>query len=403
MANIYSFSQVQTYNQCELKYRYKYLDKIKLEIPEETADLVLWDIVHKTLEKLYEDINNFKNISLEELLSYYYELWEEKKKEVYQTWSEIIIKWKWELQDYINRGDYYIKSYYEKHKPFDDIKVISTEQNIYFNINDNIKFRWIIDRLDKKWDDFIISDYKTNKNLPTEQKQEYIDQLTLYWLAIKQKYWKYLENIRAKLYFLHFDIEDERLITDNLLEEVVWRYKEIIDKIEIKRFNYNMWQKDEFFPEENPLCRFCEFQSICPVFSHAGMEDEVSSDITWKTIKTLVDEYAQLSQKANEIEKEKDTLKTIISDYAENKWLKKLYWNESAVSISKSINFKILDKDKTKDILEKKWTLDECLDLDRFKLSSMFKNSKLNLEDFADCVQKTQSFTLRKSSTKNLK
>ena len=69
---------------------------------------------------------------------------------------------------------------------------------LYFTLNgeencdENKKsFFWIIDRLDKEDDGtFIINDYKTNKNLPPEDKEEYIEQLTLYALWIRQKYGK---------------------------------------------------------------------------------------------------------------------------------------------------------------------------------------------------------------------
>ncbi|MEI6774213.1 MAG: PD-(D/E)XK nuclease family protein [bacterium] len=45
-----------------------------------------------------------------------------------------------------------------------------------------MKFRGFIDRLDKEGEMFIINDYKTNKNLPPESKEEYREQLTLYGL-----------------------------------------------------------------------------------------------------------------------------------------------------------------------------------------------------------------------------
>jgi len=44
----------------------------------------------------------------------------------------------------------------------------------------SIKFRGFIDRLDKEGETFVINDYKTNKNLPPESKEEYQEQLTLY-------------------------------------------------------------------------------------------------------------------------------------------------------------------------------------------------------------------------------
>ncbi len=389
MSTIYSFSQVQLYSQCPLAFRYKYIDWIKLEIPEESADLILWDIVHKTLEKLYEDINNFRNVELDALIDYYHSLWTEKRDSVYQSWNDIVVKWKWQIDDYIKRWQEYIKSYFEKHKPFDDIKVVSTEQNIYFNLDENIKFRWIIDRLDKSGYSFIINDYKTNKNLPTEKKQQYIEQLTLYWLGIKQQYGKYFDKIFGKIHFLHFDVLDTREITEDLLSNVVDKYKNIVQEIQEKRFAHNMWKLDVFEPIENVGCRFCEFKSICPLFSHASMDDEIVDKIWQKTIKGMIDEYAEISIQVKTLENSKKQLKEVISNYANKKWMKRLYWNKYQASISKGISYSIIDKENLQKLLEQKWLLEEALDISNSKIWNLVKNSKLSLDECKKYVKQS--------------
>jgi RecB family exonuclease len=76
----------------------------------------------------------------------------------------------------------YLKAYYQKFAPFNDVKVIATELNLNFDLDKEgqKKFRGFVDRLDKVGDTFIINDYKTGKSLPPEQKEEYTEQLTLY-------------------------------------------------------------------------------------------------------------------------------------------------------------------------------------------------------------------------------
>jgi RecB family exonuclease len=75
-----------------------------------------------------------------------------------------------------------VANYYDKYSPFEEISVVATEASIIFELNDQTKFRGFIDRLDKEGETFIINDYKTNKNLPPESKEEYKEQLTLYGL-----------------------------------------------------------------------------------------------------------------------------------------------------------------------------------------------------------------------------
>ena len=67
---VYSFSQVQTYLQCPLKYKFRYVDKIVPEY-EENLHLILGTEVHAALEWLYNQVNNFNVPSFEELENFF--------------------------------------------------------------------------------------------------------------------------------------------------------------------------------------------------------------------------------------------------------------------------------------------------------------------------------------------
>lgn len=395
---IYSFSKINLYKQCPLKYRYKYIDKIELQEFEETADLLLWKAVHFALEKFYNDLNNFHKPSKTTLVKFFDDYFESKISEQKEKWNEIVIKWDNKIEDYKRRWVIYLEQYRDKHSPFEDIKVVSTETNIVFELDENIKFRGVVDRLDKKWNTFVINDYKTNKNLPTEDKDDYIEQLTLYWLWIKQKYGKYMEKMEANLYFLHFDIEDRRIITDKKLDEIVKKYKSIIQEIEQKTFDYNMWDKKSFETRENPLCRFCEYQTACPLFSHSNMDDEV---VVWeKTIKKLVDQYWDISNQLSDLDKQKKMIKEVILNYLEDKEYKKLYWKDYLVSISESKNYKIENKEKFIEILEKEWILNDTMDIDRHKVNKLFKDKELDINELKEIIKPQTSWTLRAGKNK---
>jgi hypothetical protein len=76
--------------------------------------------------------------------------------------------------------------------------------------------------------------------LPPEQKDEYVEQLTLYGLGVQQKYAKYFKHLKARLFYLHFDLVDEREITDANIQTVVKKYSDLIEKVEHKKFSLNM-------------------------------------------------------------------------------------------------------------------------------------------------------------------
>lgn len=396
----YSHSKVQLYKQCPLKFRFQHIDKYPSEF-ETTADLVLWNAVHYSLEKLYTSVNNFHIPSLEEVLEKYFDFWEFKIDELKNKWEELIIKSVDNtLQDYKNRGENYLRNYYNNFFPFDKIKVVDTEANIYFKLDQDISFVGYIDRLDKDWDrSFVINDYKTNKRLPTEDKEQYFDQLTIYAKWICDKYWKYFDKIKARIYYLHFDIEDEWEITDESLQWVVQKYTKIIKEIEYKKKNYLEWNLKSFEPQETPLCNFCEFKSMCPLFSHSYMDDEFVSSLSEKSIKTLIDEYWNKNEEKKNLDKELKELKKIFVEYLKFKKenISKLYGNKYKLNLKQSIYYKYPDKQNFLEELEKKWDFLKVSDVSSSKIKKAIESWELDFENYKNFLIKTISNILNVS------
>lgn len=404
----YSVSQIQVYLQCPLKYRYRYIDKIPTPEFIETTDTLLWTLVHESLQNLYNSINIFKIPSKEEFIASYYELRNKKEKETAQNWWEILNHHSdLTIDDFKRRWETYLSRYYDKHSPFKDLQVISTEKQISFQLDEWINFLWFIDRLDKVWDTFIINDYKTNKNLPTEEKDQYIEQLTLYWLWIQQKYAKYFKNLKAKLYFLHFDIEDERDITQEKLDEIKNKYLNIIREIEQNKVQYAMWSKKTFESKQSPLCAWCDYQSICPLFSAINTDDEIEWELSEKSITALVDEFIEISDKISDLEKQKESLKWIFQKYV----IKKdpndeksdyiLSWTEYNIKITKTPKMNVIDKDRFLQKIKSLWLFEEYADISRQNVNNLFlKSWKVTLNDFMWAVEQDIIFSIRKQNKK---
>lgn len=249
----------------------------------------------------------------------------------------------------------------------------------------------------------MINDYKTNKNLPPESKEEYREQLTLYGLWVQQNYAKYFKTIKARLHYLHFDIMDEREITDELLATVTKKYADTIQEIEAKKFAYNMGDKKCFEPKENTFCKYCEYYSLCPLFAHLTFDDEVvGGELGEKTIKGLVDEYVDLSTQESQAKHDKDLIKSILIEYLEEHNLLKLFGNTGKISASIQENISIEDKEKVKQILNELGILNEAMELDRFKLQKLVKEHKLSLDQLGDAAIKNMSRTLRSSKSTSL-
>jgi len=395
MMVVYSFSQINLYDQCPKKYQFRYLDWLEKEF-ETSPDLILWTSVHWALEWLYQQINVFNTPIKADVLWKFHELW---THEISEAWDKLIYKWDSYEDDYLRRGEHYLQAYYDKYAPFKWVSIVSTELRLNFSLWDKVsdkQFLWIIDRLDKEWDSFVINDYKTNKNLPPEDKEEYREQLTLYAYWVQQKYWKYFDWIKARLHYLHFWLVDEWIIKNEDIERVVKKYVGDINKIEKSRFDYNMWVPSAFSTKQNPYCKYCEYQNYCPLWQHLNISgDSVNWWELWEvTVKSLVDKYTNLSQEITQKTKEKDSIKELLIEYCKEKWYEQLFWTDSKISVSANDTYSIKDKESFFAFLKEKWIYDEAVDIPYYKVNSLVKEEKMTNQEINQYLEKKESWKL---------
>ena len=398
---VYSFSQLGHYQQCPKKYQFRYLDGLEKSF-ETTPDLLLGTSVHSSLERFYQQLNIYKKPQKSDLIDYFNT---QRSSSLQENWEKIVMKWDQTLDDYKRRGQHYLSDYYDLHTPFEDIKIVGTELLLYFTLEDwpnAPKFRGIVDRLDKDWENFIINDYKTNKNLPPEQKDEYREQLTLYAQGIRQKYGKYFKNIKARLHYLHFWLVDEREITDENLDLILQKYKNLISEIETARFDHNMGVENAFPTHQNPYCKYCEYQMLCPLWKHLhyGAETINAGELGEQTIASLVDQYAQLSSQISQDTKQKDFLKELLVAYASEHNFEQLFWSEVKLGVSKSQTFSAKDKLALQKLLSEIGILDEYSDIPYYKLAALVKDKKLTPDQVSIYLDTKDSRTLRASKKK---
>ena len=54
---------------------------------------------------------------------------------------------------------------------------------------------------------------------------------------------------------------------------------------------YAMWSKKTFEANQSSLCAWCDYQSICPLFSAINSDDEIEWELSDKSITALVDDF----------------------------------------------------------------------------------------------------------------
>ena len=249
---IYSHSRLSTFEQCPLKFKFKYIEQLEPEI-KETIESYLGKKVHETLEWVYREILiNKREFSLDEIIEYYLEVW---KKDFNREIK--IVREDLEAEHYFNKGIKFLIDYFLKYSPFKD-NTIAIEKKIIVKLDDKGRYllQGYIDRLvhNKETNIFEIHDYKTGA-AKTQGELDSDRQLALYSLGIMEMF-ENVSDVHLVWHFLDLNKEMKSKRTIEELENLKKEIIELIDKIE----------SSENFPA-NPscLCKWCEFRKYCYV------------------------------------------------------------------------------------------------------------------------------------------
>ena len=261
---LYSHSKLSTFEQCKLKYKFKYIDKIVPKI-ERSIEVHLGDSVHRALEWLYITIKESgrKNIpELDDVLVNYLETW----KKNYNP-DLLIVKKDLTEKDYLDKGVRFLIDYYELNKPFED-NTLELEKKIVFEIDSEkgIKIQGFIDRLvhNLETGELEIHDYKTSNSLPRESFGETDRQLALYAIAIKESFGK----DKPITLVWHFLAHNKKIVsrrTNEQLENLKDETLKLINEIEAT---------SSFPPNKSILCNWCQYKDICPAWNNTKENKE---------------------------------------------------------------------------------------------------------------------------------
>ena len=246
----FSYSRLQTFEQCPYKYKLKYIYKIKPEI-EKSIEAHLGTATHDALEWLYVQILNNKIPTLDEVIEQYIKTWQKDF-----SLNILIVKQEFTHEDYFQKGIKFIIDYYIKHTPFND-GTLETEKQIWIELEPNCPHKIIgyIDRLsyNPKTKEYEIHDYKTANWLPEQKKFDEDKQLALYSIGIKQLFGNH-HNINLIWHYLNHNKKITSKRTNGQLEELKQDIINQINKIE----NNKIWNTNKII-----LCDWCEYKQIC--------------------------------------------------------------------------------------------------------------------------------------------
>ena len=362
----YSHSQLSMYEQCPLKYKLCYRDKIKRDV--EGVEAFVGSRVHDTLKKCYDDVRLTKVDTLDELLSYYDNIWQ-------QNWHDSIIITKKDLtQDHYKAlGKRMLETYYQRYAPFGSDITISTEMRIAFSLDDDrYRLMGYIDRLSRcEGDVYQIHDYKTSAYLPSQQDADIDRQLGLYHIGVQKK-WPDINNIRLVWHYLAFDKDLVSSRSEEAISKLVEDTIRTIDEIEAT---------DHFTPRESGLCDWCEYPDLCPLRKHfVKVEALPANEYLNEPGVVLVNKYAQLREEASEIGEEMDKVKEAILDYARREEVEVIKGSDRKVRVKFDEKLKFpgkseIERRELDDAIKQAGMWMEVSQLDTTSLNRVIENS----------------------------
>lgn len=304
-----SFSALEVFENCPKRYEYQVIEKIK---SPKSKEQVFGTCLHSALKYLFSKSPLFP--TLDETQNYFS-----------ISWQESISKIDWlseqEKEIYSKEAMRILTEFYDKNiKNFSGL-ILALETRFETKIEDPRKegvvhtLAGVIDRVDKLGEgEFEIIDYKTNRRMPSFGGAQQNFQLSIYALGFFEKWPKLAElsNLKLSLYFLKHSEKMTTTLKSEDLEAVRARILKNISEIE----------KGYFPPIPSPLCKFCSYRNICPMWSHLYMKDSNQSE---KEIKKMVDEYFEIKSKSDENAINLAKIKREINSYLDKKGLERVF------------------------------------------------------------------------------
>ncbi len=252
----YSHSKVSAYENCPYQYRLRYIDKIKPSY-DNGIEAFMGAIVHEALEKLYNELDS-RICSKGELFSLYNKRWEESFSD-----KILIARKGTTAEDYRKMGMIFLRDYYDKFHPFNQLKIIGIETQDKIILKDGSEWHIRIDKFCKDDEgNYYVCDYKTNSRMKQQEEADNDRQLAMYSIWVNEKF-KDVKSVKLVWHMLKFN---ETVISERNNEQLEKLHDEMIETIKkIQKAE----QENNFPANVSKLCEWCLYQDICPEYRKA--------------------------------------------------------------------------------------------------------------------------------------
>lgn len=323
-----SYSALDTYQVCPLKYKFRQIDKIK---EPKSKEAVFGTLIHSVLHYIHTPA--ILSPSVEQALDYFAKGW---NSEIYEN--------EMEERAAFSQGVTIIQNYLARVKPT-ECNIVALESRFAIEIGSEATGKHIvsgiIDRIDKTEDGYEIIDYKTTRKMPSQDKVDNDIQLSIYLRAFLERYPKEIDNldkITVSLYYLKHGVKLSSKRTHEQLKSLEKTFLDVIKSIEEEKFD----------PILSPLCDWCGYQNICPLWKHKFAE---TRQLETEEVKTAIAEYLDVKNKLSEEKLRLAKLQAIILQYMEQEGVDRVFDDNGIIAKSLRKTYKY-DEQKLRALLE---------------------------------------------------
>lgn len=367
-----SYSSLETYQSCPLKYKFQEIDKIPTP---KSKEAVFGTTIHSTMKFIHTP--SLLPPALEQALEFFS-----------NAWNSSIFENEDEERSAFSQGIQIIQEYYRKNNPADS-NIVDLESYFQIEIGEKDDKHIIsgrIDRIDKIDDGYEVIDYKTTKKMPSQEKVDNDLQLSIYLKAFLSRYPKEennLEKLSVSLYFLKHGVKLSSNRTTEQLAKGEETFLNTIREIESKK------QSGNFEPIVSPLCDWCGYQKICPMWKHKFKE---LRKINTEEVNQAIGEYIDLKSAVTITKNRLSELQEKIQQYMKQEGVDRVFSSNGIIAktLRKTYGY---DNEKIKSLLDPIGKWEGILKIDGVALRNVLESLPYEVRQEVEVARKIEKET----------